>query len=136
MLSRDSAYLANQSLLSRTIQQHLKTKKTAGKSFSETYTLPVVVHVMYAEEDANHNISDEQISSGIQRLNEIFANADGTGVNANIQFQLATSTPDCQPTNGIVRADASILPQYGAEGMDMEIHDTDEKGANRLSVHN
>jgi actin-like ATPase involved in cell morphogenesis len=78
-----------------------------------TITIPVVVHVVYRT--AAENISDAQVISQIQVLNEDFArtNADrikvtqptfstsaGTSV---IQFCLAQRDPNGNPTNGITR---------------------------------
>lgn len=75
-------------------------------------TIPVVVHVVYRQPE--ENISDEQIQSQIDVLNEDFGarNADIAGVPADwkglitdseIQFALADRDPRGKPTTGIVR---------------------------------
>lgn len=79
---------------------------------SGVVTIPVVVHVVYANEA--QNISDAQIQSQIDILNEDYRrlNADWTSAPAvfqtvaadvRIQFQLAVRDPDCGATNGITR---------------------------------
>lgn len=75
-------------------------------------TIPVVVHVVY--NTTTQNISDAQIQSQINILNQDFAalNSDKTLVpsafaslvaNTNIQFCLAQRTPTGAATTGIVR---------------------------------
>lgn len=79
-------------------------------------TIPVVVHVLW--NTASQNISDAQILSQIDVLNEDFArlNADavntpagfaGLGANTQIQFCLAQRDPSGNPTTGIVRKQTS-----------------------------
>ncbi|NER78494.1 MAG: hypothetical protein F6K42_02745 [Leptolyngbya sp. SIO1D8] len=74
--------------------------------------IPVVVHVVY--QTAEQNISDAQINSQIQVLNEDFRkrNPDVSNVpapfvplaaDARIEFELATSDPTGNPTNGVTR---------------------------------
>ncbi|MGS2725626.1 M43 family zinc metalloprotease [Psychroserpens sp. BH13MA-6] len=71
-------------------------------------TIPVVVHVLYRT--SQENISDAQILSQIQVLNDDFrrmnADADNTWLQAadtEIQFCMATVDPNGNPTNGITR---------------------------------
>ncbi|WMJ72916.1 T9SS type A sorting domain-containing protein [Cytophagaceae bacterium ABcell3] len=80
-------------------------------------TIPVVVHVIHNNPDNviggdnNGNISDEQILSQIEVLNEDFRRIPNTpgynehpvGADTRIQFCLATRDPQNRPTNGIVR---------------------------------
>ncbi len=73
-----------------------------------TITIPVVVHVVYKTNA--QNISDAQIQSQIDVLNEDFRrmNADANGqwsqgADTNIEFCLATVDPSGNPTNGINR---------------------------------
>lgn len=74
--------------------------------------IPVVVHVVW--KTAAQNISDAQIHSQIEVLNQDFRkmNADITNVpapfaplagDARIQFELATTAPDGSSTDGILR---------------------------------
>lgn len=75
-------------------------------------TIPVVVHVVY--KTAGENISDVQVQSQIDILNEDYSrtNADaaqtptmfqGVAANCEIQFCLAQQDPNGLPTNGITR---------------------------------
>lgn len=74
----------------------------------QVVVIPVVVHVVYNTEA--QNISDEQIQSQIDVLNEDFmrlnSDADDTWPQAaspNMKFSLAKFDPDGLPTNGITR---------------------------------
>lgn len=80
-------------------------------------TIPVVVHVVY--NTATENISDAQVQSQIQVLNEDFRrlNADasqtlaqfvGVAADSEFQFCLATRDPAGAPTNGITRTSTSV----------------------------
>ncbi|RYY88196.1 MAG: T9SS type A sorting domain-containing protein [Chitinophagaceae bacterium] len=73
--------------------------------------VPVVVHVLY--NNGAQNISDEQIRSQIEALNRDFRHFNDDSVNTparfrglaadvQLQFALATATPEGYPTNGIV----------------------------------
>ena len=84
---------------------------------AEVITIPVVVHVVY--ETVAENISDLQIQSQIESLNEFFrrANADVNTVPApfsplaadfRLQFELAKRDPDCNPTDGITRTSTTV----------------------------
>lgn len=90
----------------------------------EVITIPVVVHIMHVGEDLGEgsNISDEQILSAITATNEDFrkvpgSTGDGNGVDVEVQFCLATVDPDGNPTNGIIRVDATSIDGYAEEGI-------------------
>jgi len=88
--------------------------------------IPVVFHVVHvgeAEGDST-NISDEQIFSAISALNDDFrkvpgTSGDGHGVDTKIEFCMASVDPDGNPTDGIVRHDASDLVYYGNGSINM-----------------
>lgn len=68
--------------------------------------IPVVVHVIH--DGGTNNISDAQIQSQIDVLNEdyrkrIGTNGDGTGVDTDVEFCLAKKDPLGKCSNGIVR---------------------------------
>ncbi|RYF64380.1 MAG: T9SS type A sorting domain-containing protein [Cytophagaceae bacterium] len=82
------------------------------------YRIPVVVHVVHNQPTAtvgganNPNITEAQILSQIQVLNEDYRKVAGTpggsstnpiAVDTNIEFYLATQDPDGQTSNGITR---------------------------------
>jgi PKD repeat protein len=71
------------------------------------YTVPVVVHVIHLGTGHVTNISDTQIYSAIDQLNDDFANLAGTGVDIGIQFCLAQQDPSGNPTTGIIRVNGS-----------------------------
>ncbi|MBK7378544.1 MAG: PKD domain-containing protein [Ignavibacteriales bacterium] len=71
--------------------------------------IPVVVHVVY--KTTAQNISDAQVQSQITVLNEDYRKMFGTngyntnpvGADTEIEFYLATTDPNGNPTNGITR---------------------------------
>ena len=77
------------------------------------YTIPVVVHVLHngEAEGEGKNLSFERVQSQIEILNNDFGKLPGTpgfntnpvGVDTRIRFCLATTDPNGQPTNGVVR---------------------------------
>ena len=85
--------------------------KPLTKIHDSVRIIPVVVHVIHL--GGTENISDAQIQSQIDVLNEDFrkilgTNGDGTGVDTKIEFCLAKRTPNGQCTNGIVRVNSSL----------------------------
>jgi hypothetical protein len=89
----------------------------AQRTSAVTVTIPVVVHVLYST--ASENISDAQIQSQIDVLNEDFhkLNSDsykvpsvfsGLAADAGIQFVLAKRTPAGLATTGIERKSSTI----------------------------
>lgn len=87
-------------------------------------TIPVVVHVVYSS--AAQNISDEQILSQIDVLNEDYRalNADVTNVpsvwtnlvaDCEIQFGLAQQDPDGFLSNGITRTETTVTNWNGSD---------------------
>ena len=99
--------------------QQLQTQTSFLRQAADgtTYRIPVVVHVVHNNATntiggaGNVNISDAQIISQIQVLNEDYRRKAGTngyntsaiGADANIEFYLATTDPDGQVSTGITR---------------------------------
>lgn len=88
--------------------QHMQNNRIDGSII----TIPVVVHVIYS--NSNENISDAQIQSQIDVLNEDFrrlnSDADNTwsqAADTEIQFCLANVDPNGNATNGITRKSSS-----------------------------
>lgn len=86
------------------------------------YTIPVVVHVIH--NGGTENISDAQINSQIQVLNEDFrkmsgTNGDGNGVDTKIQFCLAHKNPDGKCCNGIVRVKSPLTNHQNYQRADL-----------------
>jgi len=91
----------------------------------EVYTIPVVVHVIHTGEayGTGTNITDEQIYSAIEALNEDFrrmtgTNGYGNGVDVRIEFCLAARNPSGQPSNGIVRVNGNSVANYASMGIE------------------
>lgn len=86
----------------------LATNKSQDDSIK---TIPIVVHIIH--NGGTENISEAQIQSQIQILNEDFGkltgtNGDGNGVDTKVRFSLAKISPDGNCTNGIVRVKSSL----------------------------
>jgi hypothetical protein len=90
---------------------------------SEVKTIPVVVHVMHLgePEGTGSNISDEQIYQGVLGANTYLRNLDGQNIlDTEIQIELAKRDPQGNPTNGIVRVNASGVPNYAELGVSID----------------
>lgn len=96
--------------ISRRRMRDLKT--FAATAITKTITIPVVVHILHRI--AAENLSDEQVRSQIDVLNEDYGatNADRTAIpsvwaglhaDTGIRFALADNDPNGQPTSGIIR---------------------------------
>lgn len=99
----------------------------SGSERALQFTIPVVVHVIHNGEPigVGANISDAQVISQIQVLNEDFRRMIGTngyntnpvGADVEVEFCLAKQTPDGCVTNGIDRVDMSaISTSWGGSG--------------------
>ena len=98
--------------------EEAKQKINNGQSRSrQLLTVPVVVHILYNKPE--QNISDELVHSQIDVLNEDFQrlNTDagetraifqGVAGNPDIQFVLADTDPDGNPTTGITRTETDV----------------------------
>jgi hypothetical protein len=111
-LSEDPTLENSMQQIEQFTQRYLDNKSLQRESGSGIITIPVVVHVLWRT-DAE-NISDEQIQSQIDVLNEDFRklNADFNqthpdfierGADYEIEFCLASKDPNGNPTNGIER---------------------------------
>lgn len=76
----------------------------------ETVTLPIVFHIIHTGVGEENNISNEQVLSQLDVLNEEFEES-------KIQFCIAQRDPDGNPTNGITRYDASWNAVYVEDGV-------------------
>ncbi|MCB0639531.1 MAG: T9SS type A sorting domain-containing protein [Lewinella sp.] len=99
----------------RQIDEHAESYALPGASRAVTgvITIPVVVHVIYNK--STENISDAQILSQIQVLNDDFrrtnSDADNTwsqAADSEIEFCMATTDPNGNPTTGITRTSTSV----------------------------
>lgn len=87
--------------------------------------LPVVVHVIH--NNGPENISNAQVQTAIQHLNEAFLNSGyydpADGVNTQIQFCLAKRDPAGNATNGINRVASQLTVMNGWQdyGVDLAV---------------
>jgi hypothetical protein len=102
--------------------------------------IPVVVHIMHLPSEAygvQSNITDEQIRSQIEVLNEDFGKVFGTrgynlnpvGANTEIEFCLATRDPSGNPSTGINR-----VPYAGSSNFQLS-QDRNMKDLSRWPVN-
>ena len=92
---------------------------TSAYRSSQTYTLPVVVHIMHDGDDigTGSNIPEAQVISAIDALNADFQGAFG-GADIDIEFALAVRDPNGQPTTGINRINVpQVIPSFASTGM-------------------
>lgn len=101
------------------LQNYISANK--GKSMQEQIQIPVVVHIVY--NTAEENIPDEFIFSQLEVLNQDYSytNADRNlipipfqsfAANSEISFCLASTDPQGNFTNGIIRT-YTDLPDFG-----------------------
>lgn len=129
LLQSSSSYFENQAILHAAltgIQPDVPAPLVAGMPVDELdiWTLPVVVHVFHlgSPEGNDENISDAQIISAIDALNDDFrkiagTNGDGDGVDVRIEFELAQRDPNGAPSSGIVRVDATGISGFAENGI-------------------
>lgn len=97
-------------------EQFELAKNSYSTKSNETYIIPVVVHIVY--KTASQNIADSVVHNQIATLNEDFQrkNADTVNMrsdfdivagNPNIEFRLASTDPNGNPTSGITRSSTS-----------------------------
>lgn len=96
-------------------QEHLDAQlfaaqKTGAKGQTQSYTLPVVVHIIH--QNGAENISDAQVYNAIEHLNQAYAHegyyaTKGDGAKTPVQFCLAHRDPNGNATNGITRNESS-----------------------------
>jgi hypothetical protein len=97
-----------------------KQRLQAQRQQSGPYKIPVVIHIVHngEPEGVGTNLSDEQILSQIDVLNNDFQRLNADAVNTpiefvpvagtlDIEFVMAKQTPDGLPTTGIIRVDGN-----------------------------
>jgi Pregnancy-associated plasma protein-A len=121
MLRTNPAYAAARAA----IDAHASEFARAGRIAERTGTtvIPVVVHVIYRA--AAENISDAQIVSQIDVLNRDYRKSNPDvgqtpapfqpfAGDARVEFALASTDPQGQPTNGITRTQTNV-PQFTSD---------------------
>jgi hypothetical protein len=141
LLKQDPTYKARVQKNDEYTLEFIKThplQPVQNDAATALYTIPVVVHVVHTGGAVGslYNPSDAQIESAITYLNQVY---DGTAVgmtggvgDIQIQFVLAKRDPNCNPTNGIDRVNASGNASYVANG----VNRNNTNGINDLSLKN
>lgn len=101
----------------------------------DEYVVPVVFHIIHLGEakGVGSNISDAQILSGLQQLNDGWSNANGSSVDIKVTFQLATKDPNCNTTDGIVRVDGRSVTNYESNGISTDVQNDNDAAVKALS---
>ncbi len=116
--NRRSVALINSSIARNLyIQEHQK-----ATNHSNVKVIPVVVHIIHNA--GIENISDAQVQSQIDALNEDYRKltgtpGDGAGVDTEIQFCLAKKDPQGRCTNGIVRIQSTLTNHQSFQRADL-----------------
>ena len=117
----DFQYFKNHKLLEEKALDYFTTKSSFQRRTAK-YTLPVVVHIIH--DNGPENIPDNQVEDAILFLNQAFENVryynQQTGVDTEIQFCLARSTPQNDSTTGIVRVQ-SLLTEFNYTSQDIQM---------------
>lgn len=97
---------------------------SSAKTEATVYKIPVIVHVMHlgTAVGSGANISNEQIYSAIESLNNAYRKkpgtfGDGNGADSEIEFCLAQKDPNGNAHSGINRINASATSTYGTWGI-------------------
>ncbi|WP_185247164.1 GEVED domain-containing protein [Chryseobacterium bernardetii] len=107
------------------LSKMIKSGKLAAKNGqNQIYEIPIVVHVVGDGSPIGsvNNKSDADIIAWVNYTNGVFAGSSSSGM-ANtssplpVKFVFAKIDPNCNPTNGINRIDASGLPKYVSGGV-------------------
>ncbi len=110
-------WLTKRTQMERLIQDYMQEHKNLRTTADDIIRIPVVVHVIHDQDENsigglnNPNISEEQIRSQIEVLNEDYNripntlgfNTNPVGASAKIEFYLADYDPDGRFTTGITR---------------------------------
>jgi len=133
LMATDSAYATFHKDMNRRIKARIE-QKALDLDNSTLVTIPVVVHIMHkgGAIGTNYNPSEAAINSMMDELNDFYSNANGNGVDVDVQFELASRDPNCSATTGIIRVDASVVTDYTTYGLDLTLG----SGASELDIKN
>lgn len=118
LMANDPSYAMKIANYNKLVQQGNNLNK------GTVYNIPVVVHVIHLgeAEGSGTNISDAQIHSAINNLNQAYRNqAPYTGVDMEINFCLASVNPSGNPTSGINRVNGSGTSDYATQGITNDV---------------
>jgi hypothetical protein len=108
--------------IERHTQKYITTPQLSVRG--SVITIPVVIHIVHRTANPSENISDEQIMSQLETLNNDYRrlNKDATSTpslfqplaaDCGIEFKLAQRTPDGKATNGIERYASARKTPWG-----------------------
>lgn len=114
----------NEVLIRKYVMAHPESGVSARMN-ETVYTIPVVVHVIHTGGDVGsiYNPTDAQIFNAITYMNDVYSGTPGWVGGAlgakdiGIRFVMAKRDPNCNPTNGIVRVNASQNAEYVQNGI-------------------
>lgn len=107
------------------LSKMIKSGKLASKiNSNQVYEIPIVVHVVGdgSAIGTPNNKSDADIIAWVNYTNGVFAGSASSGMSGTsailpVKFVFAAKDPNCNPTNGINRINASGLPKYVSGGV-------------------
>ena len=87
----------------------------------QTDTIPVVIHIIHTGTPigSSDNPSDTLIVALLNQMNDVFQKNGPNygGADIDIAFHLATRSPECSSSTGILRVDGSTVPEYSTGGI-------------------
>lgn len=85
---------------------YVTSSASQAESVLADFTLPVVVHIVH--QNGPENIDNAQVDQAIADLNAAFDGSFGTGVNTEIEFCLAKTNIDGDPSTGVTREESDL----------------------------
>ncbi len=135
LLRQNPEFVQQEARVEAKIQSLMNSGNTSNR-MSGVITIPVVVHVLHLGEavGTGTNISDAQIQSSIDNLNDFYRGQTAASpIDFEIEFALAQRDENCLPTNGINRIDASGVSNYASDGVSFLGPGADENTLKDLS---
>ena len=132
-LQNDAAYRERVDPNRQVVRNQLQSGNI--RSGADTLWVPIVFHVLHLGEavGTTTNISDAQLQSSIDNMNDRYNGTIGTTADTKIQFFLPSRDEDGNATTGIVRVNASSHTSGGDNYGTMGITDNNEQGVKALS---
>lgn len=133
-------YIENNPVLKsefKAINNLIQASETTNRLNGTILEIPIAVTVLHLGEPigTGTNISDEFILETVRGVNERWRKVTGDGVDMEVQFCLAQYDPQGNSSNGIVRINASSVPNYSQYGISY-IGALGEPGADETTIKN
>ena len=113
MMGLNAKYSANHQSIQQNTANFVAQRQANRSSILDVVTIPVVFHVIYS--NADENISDARLMEQLQTLNDDFrrtnSDADNSwpqAADSEVEFCLASTDPNGQPTSGILRVSTGV----------------------------